>query len=175
MIARCLSGPYTERLNVRLQGLVSGDRDYRLNGVTGFGRREVNSYAVFDLIGSYRVTDKDSVTVGIENLPNKQYLPVYSQLMRNSTNSSRVPANGATMTIITSGVGRARIGSASYAGKVGLKLALDWAYRFSGKVIATRRPLAPSIDTSPPCALATAATRLNPRPWPGVVRLASPR
>lgn len=89
----------TERLNLRLQGLVSGARDYRLGGINSFGRRDVKSYAVIDLIGSYRLTDKDAVTLGIENLLNKQYLPVYSQLLRSSSNTSRVPANGATMTI----------------------------------------------------------------------------
>lgn len=54
---------------------------------------------MIDLIGSYRVTDQDTLTLGIENLLNKQYLPVYSQLLRSSSNTSRVPANGATMTI----------------------------------------------------------------------------
>jgi len=28
-----------------------------------------------------------------------QYLPVYSQLLRSNLNSSRVPANGATLTL----------------------------------------------------------------------------
>lgn len=89
----------TERLNLRLQGLFSGSHDYRLNGLTSFGRRQVTSYALFDLIASYRITQKDYLTVGIENLLNKQYLPVYSQLLRSSNNLSRVPGNGATMTI----------------------------------------------------------------------------
>ncbi|WP_067186601.1 TonB-dependent receptor [Sphingopyxis granuli] len=88
----------TERWDVRLQGLLSGDRDYRLNGVTSFGRRNVSQYATFDLLSRYRVTDKDQLTLGIENVLNKQYLPVYSQLLRNSLNTSRVPANGATLT-----------------------------------------------------------------------------
>lgn len=89
----------TDRLHLRLQGLVSGGRDYRLAGVNSFGRRDVKSYTVIDLIGSYRVTGKDTITLGIENLLNKQYLPVYSQLLRSSSNTSRVPANGATMTV----------------------------------------------------------------------------
>ena len=88
----------TDRLDIRLQGLLSGDRDYRLNGVASFGRRDVKQYTTFDLVGRYRVTDKDLVTVGIENLFNEQYLPVYSQLLRNNLNTSRVPANGATVT-----------------------------------------------------------------------------
>lgn len=89
----------SDRLNVRLQGLFSGDRDYRLNGVANFGRRDVESYLLLDLIARYEVTDKDQVTLGVENLLNNQYLPVYSQLLRSNTNTSRVPANGATLTL----------------------------------------------------------------------------
>lgn len=88
-----------ERLELRVQGLLSGDRDYRLNGVQSFGRRNVEQYAVFDLSGRYRPTDRDTITAGIENLFNTQYFPVYSQLLRSNLNSSRVPANGATLTI----------------------------------------------------------------------------
>jgi len=88
-----------DTVSVRLQGLFSGDRDYRLNGVASFGRREVESYALVDLIARFNVSEKDQITVGIENLLNNQYLPVYSQLLRSSSNTSRVPANGATLTI----------------------------------------------------------------------------
>lgn len=88
-----------DRLNFRLQGLFSGDRDYRLNGAASFGRRDVESYLLLDLIARYDITDKDQVTLGIENLLNNQYLPVYSQLLRSNTNTSRVPANGATLTL----------------------------------------------------------------------------
>lgn len=88
-----------DRLDIRVQGLLSGDRDYRLNGVQSFGRRNVEQYAVFDISGRYRPTDRDTITAGIENLFDTQYLPVYSQLLRSNLNSSRVPANGATLTI----------------------------------------------------------------------------
>lgn len=85
--------------DVRLQGLHSAAHDYRLNGVASFGRREVKDYTVFDLIGRYRLNDRDQVTVGVENLLNTQYLPVYSQLLRGNTNTSRVSANGATLSV----------------------------------------------------------------------------
>ncbi|PVE59776.1 TonB-dependent siderophore receptor [Arthrobacter sp. TPD3018] len=88
-----------ERLDIRFQGLLSGDRDYRLNGVQSFGRRKVEQYTVFDVTGRWRPTDRDTITAGIENLFNTQYFPVYSQLLRSNLNSSRVPANGATLTI----------------------------------------------------------------------------
>lgn len=88
----------TDRWDVRFQGLLSGDRDYRLNGVASFGRRDVKQYTTFDLVSRYRVSDADLVAVGVENLFNQQYLPVYSQLLRSNLNTSRVPANGATLT-----------------------------------------------------------------------------
>jgi iron complex outermembrane receptor protein len=88
-----------DRLDIRFQGLLSGDRDYRLNGVQSFGRRDVRQYAVFDITGRYRPTDRDTITAGIENLFDTQYFPVYSQLLRSNLNSSRVPANGATLTL----------------------------------------------------------------------------
>jgi iron complex outermembrane receptor protein len=87
-----------EGLDVRFQGLLSGDRDYRLNGVASFGRRNVEQYTTFDIVARYRASDRDLLTVGIENVFNEQYLPVYSQLLRNNLNTSRVPANGATLT-----------------------------------------------------------------------------
>ncbi|MND36689.1 Ferric aerobactin receptor precursor [compost metagenome] len=85
--------------DLRLQALHSAEHDYRLNGVASFGRREVKAYTVVDLIGRYRLSDRDQVTVGVENLLNAQYLPVYSQLLRSNTNTSRVPANGATLSL----------------------------------------------------------------------------
>lgn len=89
----------SDRWDLRLQGLYSDDRDYRLNGVASFGRRDVKSYALLDLIAKYRLTEQDALTVGVENLLNTQYLPVYSQLLRSSSNTSRVPGNGATLTV----------------------------------------------------------------------------
>lgn len=88
-----------DRLDLRVQGLLSGDRDYRLNGVQSFGRRNVEQYAVFDITGRYHPTDRDTITAGIENVFDTQYFPVYSQLLRSNLNSSRVPANGATLTL----------------------------------------------------------------------------
>lgn len=87
-----------ERLDIRFQGLLSGDRDYRLNGVASFGRRNVEQYTTSDLVARFRATERDLLTVGVENVFNEQCLPVYSQLLRNNLNTSRVPANGATLT-----------------------------------------------------------------------------
>nr|WP_196776408.1 TonB-dependent receptor [Cupriavidus metallidurans] len=84
--------------NNRLQATFFAGYDYRLNGVTSFGRRDVSSYTTLDLISSYQVTKKDTVTVGIQNLLNRYYYPLYSQLLRNSNNTSHLPAAGITLT-----------------------------------------------------------------------------
>lgn len=90
----------SERWSNRLQATYFGSRDYRLNGVESFGRRDVQSYTTVDLISRYAFTKKDTVTVGIENLLNNYYLPAYSQLMRNSNNTSRLPATGAVLSVM---------------------------------------------------------------------------
>ncbi len=84
--------------NNRLQATFFAGHDYRLNGVNSFGRRDVASYTTLDLISSYQVTRKDTVTVGIQNLLNRYYYPLYSQLLRNSNNTSHLPAAGITLT-----------------------------------------------------------------------------
>lgn len=83
----------------RLQATYYGARDSRLNGVASFGRRDVSSYTTLDLISRYQLTARGAVTVGIENLLDRYYLPAYSQLMRNSNNSSRLPAPGAVLSV----------------------------------------------------------------------------
>ncbi|MBV7536844.1 TonB-dependent receptor [Duganella sp. sic0402] len=83
----------------RLQLTHYGQRDYRLNGVAGFGRREVRSYTTLDLVSRFQLTPRDSLSVGVENLLNRYYLPAYSQLMRSSNNASRLPAPGAVLNL----------------------------------------------------------------------------
>ncbi|EHP40279.1 ferric alcaligin E [Cupriavidus basilensis OR16] len=82
----------------RLQATFFAGHDYRLNGVDSFGRRDVASYTTLDLISHYRVGKKDTITVGIQNLLNRYYYPLYSQLLRNSNNTSHLPAAGIAMT-----------------------------------------------------------------------------
>lgn len=83
----------------RLQVTHFGARDYRLNGVTGFGRRAITSYTTLDLVSRYQLTPRDTLSAGIENLLNRYYLPAYSQLMRSSNNASRLPASGAMLNL----------------------------------------------------------------------------
>ena len=73
--------------------------DYRLDGVASFGRRKVDGYATVDLVSQYRVTANDKVSLGIQNLFNRDYYPQYSQLMRSSTNTSHLPAPGTVLTV----------------------------------------------------------------------------
>ena len=62
-------------------------------------KRQVNSYFTVDVMSRYQFTKKDTVTVGIENLFNREYYPLYSQLMRSGTNTSRLPAAGTVLTL----------------------------------------------------------------------------
>ncbi len=73
--------------------------DYRLDGVASFGRRKVDGYATVDLVSQYRVTANDKVSLGIQNLFNRDYYPQYSQLMRSSTNTSHLPAPGTVLAV----------------------------------------------------------------------------
>lgn len=82
----------------RLQVSYYAGRDYRLNGQNSFGRRDTGGYTTLDLISRYQLTRKDTITIGIENLLNRDYYPLYSQLLRNSSNTSRLPAAGITLT-----------------------------------------------------------------------------
>ncbi|GLZ22800.1 TonB-dependent siderophore receptor [Burkholderia plantarii] len=87
----------TPHWNTRLQGTFYAARDYRLNGKIGFGRLDTSSYTTLDLMSTWQVTKQDKLTMGVENLLNRYYLPLYSQLMRNSNNTSRLPAAGAVL------------------------------------------------------------------------------
>ncbi|WP_246475013.1 TonB-dependent siderophore receptor [Diaphorobacter ruginosibacter] len=89
----------SERWSLRTQFNWFGSRDYRLaDGKTQFARADVKSYYSVDVVGRYQFDSKNQLTVGVQNLFNKYYLPLYSQLMRSGKNDSRLPAAGATLT-----------------------------------------------------------------------------
>jgi iron complex outermembrane receptor protein len=88
-----------ENWSNRLQATYLGSEDYRLNEQASFGRRKVDSYTTVDLISDYRLSKADKVSVGIQNLFNRDYYPLYSQLMRSSSNTSHLPAPGTTLTV----------------------------------------------------------------------------
>jgi len=82
----------------RLQATLFDGKDYRLDGLDSFGRHQVSSYTTVDLISQYQVSADDEVSVGIQNLFNRDYYPLYSQLLRNNNNTSHLPAPGAVVT-----------------------------------------------------------------------------
>ncbi|WP_347331660.1 TonB-dependent receptor [Marinimicrobium locisalis] len=77
----------------RVQVLHSGSEDYRLDGDASFGRRKVDAYTAVDLTAQW-VLAQGKIKLGIENLFNEDYYPLYGQLMRSSSNTSHIPARG---------------------------------------------------------------------------------
>lgn len=84
--------------NNRLQATFFDSKDYRLDGVDSFGRHQVSTYTTVDLVSQYRLTPDDQVSIGIQNLFNRDYYPLYSQLLRNNNNTSHLPAPGTVLT-----------------------------------------------------------------------------
>lgn len=76
----------------------SGEKDYRIDEKNAFGRREVTSYTIVDF-NSQLGLEQGVLTFGIENVFNKQYFPVYSQLQRNGNNTSSIPGRGRTFSM----------------------------------------------------------------------------
>lgn len=52
-----------------------------------------------DLISQWKIDQKNRVSLGVENLFNRHYFPLYSQLLRNNNNTSRLPAAGAALRV----------------------------------------------------------------------------
>ncbi|AIG02005.1 siderophore receptor [Pseudomonas fluorescens] len=88
----------TEDWSNRVQATYFDGADYRLDGVASFGRRKVDSYTTVDMISQYQLSENDQVSLGIQNLFNRSYYPLYSQLMRSSNNTSHLPAPGTVLT-----------------------------------------------------------------------------
>ena len=76
---------------------VAGE-DYRIDGNNAFGRRDVDSYTIVDWTNQVEL-GQGKLQVGIENLLNKQYFSVYSQLQRNGNNTSSIPGRGRTLSL----------------------------------------------------------------------------
>ena len=72
--------------------------DYRIDGKNAFGRRDTESYNVLDWQNSFELGE-GVLTIGIENLLNEQYFSLYSQLQRNSKNTSSIPGRGRTLSL----------------------------------------------------------------------------
>jgi iron complex outermembrane receptor protein len=68
----------------RLQLLYSGDRN-RFDGESGFGRGEVKSYILMDLLSTVEL-DKGTLKLGVKNLLDEQYFPVMNQIFNFDSN-----------------------------------------------------------------------------------------
>lgn len=80
---------------LRLQALYSGTRERAFEDGVGFGGRAVEDYLVVDAYSSFRLP-AGKLEIGVENLFNANYAPVYSQLLRSGSNTSHLPAPGTT-------------------------------------------------------------------------------
>lgn len=89
----------SERWSHRLQTTAFKGKDYRLNSVASFSRRDTEGYATVDLISQWKISEESSASIGVENLFNKYYYPLYSQLLRSDTNTSHLPASGTLLKI----------------------------------------------------------------------------
>jgi outer membrane receptor for ferrienterochelin and colicin len=58
------------------------------------GATTPEGYTTVDLISQWKIDSKNRVSLGVENLLNRNYFPLYSQLLRNNNNTSRLPAAG---------------------------------------------------------------------------------
>ena len=87
----------TDNWTNRLQATYFASEDYRLNGVNAFGRYDVKSYATADLMSNFSLDDKSKITIGLENMFNRKYYPLYSQLLRSGDNTSHLTASGITL------------------------------------------------------------------------------
>ena len=84
--------------NLRLDGVYSGSRDDAFKDGVAFGGREVNDFMVFNLSTEFKI-GKGKLQLGVENLFNADYYNVYSQLLRNSNNTSHIKSPGTTFKI----------------------------------------------------------------------------
>lgn len=89
----------TDAWTHRIQATSYSSKDYRLDGRTGFGRYDTQGYTTVDVMTQWAINSNNRVSGGIENLFNRYYYPLYSQLLRNNNNTSHLPAPGASLRI----------------------------------------------------------------------------
>ena len=94
----------SESWSHRLQITSYASKDYRLNRKTSFGRYDTRGYTTVDVVSQWTIDSKSRLSLGVENLFNRYYYPLYSQLLRNNNNTSHLPAPGATVKITYSRV-----------------------------------------------------------------------
>lgn len=87
-----------EHLQGRLQLLHSGSRDAAYLDRITLGGRRVTAYTTVDALGTLDLS-RGAVTLGVENLLNRQYYPTVSQLMTSNTVASRAAARGRVLSV----------------------------------------------------------------------------
>ena len=85
-------------MQTRLQVLHSGSRDAAYLDRITLGGRRVTAYTTVDALGTVDLA-RGAVTVGVENLLNRQYYPTVSQLMTSNTIASRAAARGRVLSV----------------------------------------------------------------------------
>lgn len=87
---------FNSKWSNRLQALYVGDRD-RFSGQSGFGRGEVKSYTIVDLLSRYKM-ENSSVSLAFNNLLNEDYFPVISQIYNFDTQYTTGPGRSVMVT-----------------------------------------------------------------------------
>jgi iron complex outermembrane recepter protein len=80
----------------RLQLLYSGDRDRAFNDAVEDGK--ISNYITVDYISGIKI-GKGELQIGVQNLFNNQYFPVYSQYFAPFFDSSNYPGQGRTLSV----------------------------------------------------------------------------
>jgi iron complex outermembrane receptor protein len=88
---------WNQRFSTRLQSLTALSRD----NPDGIAAGDFHSYTVLDLLATWRATDRHTVSLGVENLLDRQYISYYSQTLTGSTatNANLYAGRGRTLTL----------------------------------------------------------------------------
>ncbi len=89
----------SERWHHRIQATSFSSKDYRLRGRNSFGRYDTRGYVTVDWASQWSIDRHSKLSIGVENLFDRYYFPLYSQLLRSGDNTSRLPAPGAVLKV----------------------------------------------------------------------------
>lgn len=89
--------PWTNAFSTRLQSL----SHLRRSDPDNISAGDFQGYTLVDLLATYRVTDQQSVSLGIENLFDRDYISYYSQTLTGSTatNANYYAGRGRTLSL----------------------------------------------------------------------------
>jgi iron complex outermembrane receptor protein len=89
--------PWTDTFSTRVQSLTLLSRDDPDGNPAG----DFGGYTLFDLLASWRVVDRQTLTLGVENVLDKQYIGYYSETLTGSTATANnyFAGRGRTLTV----------------------------------------------------------------------------